>query len=135
MISILVKKAMEWMKEWEGGSKEQGLVSDVMKFIQQQAASAPAVPAKAIATDRKPAAKPTTKPAPKLPALNLNKRQEQIYNMIRDRGEVNMQALTKKFSQVSSRTLRRDMTQLEELGLISQSGKTKNSIYKIVSSK
>lgn len=63
-------------------------------------------------------------------AFQLSDRQEQIYQFIKQGGEANMPAISSLISGVTDRTLRRDMTKLEKLGLVRQVGKTRNSVYK-----
>lgn len=63
--------------------------------------------------------------------LELNDRQKEIYELIRKEVELNMARLVEKIPNVTDRTLRRDMTKLERLGLVTQAGKTRDSVYKL----
>lgn len=63
--------------------------------------------------------------------FKLNERQEAIYNVIKSAGEATMSDIGDVIAGVTSRTLRRDTTKLEKLGLIEQVGKTKSSLYRI----
>lgn len=64
-------------------------------------------------------------------SFRLNKRQEAIYNLIQDAGEVTMAEIADVIAGVTNRTLRRDTTKLEKLGLIVRKGRTKNSVYRL----
>ncbi len=64
-------------------------------------------------------------------AFRLNTRQEAIYNLIQDAGEVTMSEIADVIAGVTNRTLRRDTTKLEKLGLIVRRGRTKNSVYRL----
>lgn len=70
-------------------------------------------------------------PSEQLSSFKLTPRQEQIYQLISTDGEVSMPTVSSSISDVSPRTLRRDMTKLENLGLVKRVGKTKDSVYKI----
>ncbi|MCA9379263.1 DeoR family transcriptional regulator [Candidatus Dojkabacteria bacterium] len=69
-------------------------------------------------------------PRPTTNAFQLSDRQEQIYQFIKQSGEANMPAISALVTGVTNRTLRRDMTKLEKLGLVRQVGKTRGSVYK-----
>jgi len=77
----------------------------------------------------------TRKPAtskPRNAIFDLNDRQKEIYDIVKREVEVGMHNLLAKLGGgVTDRTLRRDMTKLERLGLIKQVGKTKGSFYKL----
>lgn len=69
---------------------------------------------------------------PKEGVFELNPRQKQVYETIKREVEVGMQTIMAALGPaVTDRTLRRDMTKLERLGLITQVGKTKGAVYKL----
>jgi hypothetical protein len=59
----------------------------------------------------------------------FNKRQRKILFLFKKRLTLSMSNLKEEFHQVTTRTLRRDLDKFEELGLIKQRGKTKDSVY------
>lgn len=59
----------------------------------------------------------------------MTKRQEQIYEDLVRKGKLYPTDLAKLLPEVSSRTIRRDMTKLVELGLVNQKGTTKSTYY------
>ncbi len=59
----------------------------------------------------------------------LNKRQENILQILSTEGEVTVEYLMEKIKNVTERTLRRDMKKLEELGFSEKMGNTKGSKY------
>lgn len=59
----------------------------------------------------------------------ISKRQSEILCMIESLGRVSISDLESSFKHVSSRTLRRDLDQLQEEGLIVQKGKTRSTVY------
>lgn len=63
--------------------------------------------------------------------VNLTKRQKYIYKLIKSQREVEMDDLEKKITNVHVRTIRRDLSKLEESDLIEKIGKTKGAFYKI----
>lgn len=75
---------------------------------------------------------PTTPTKSSKPAVafRLTSRQEQIYQHIKQNTEANMASISQLVSGVTNRTLRRDMTKLEKLGLVRQVGKTRDTIYR-----
>lgn len=66
--------------------------------------------------------------------VKLTKRQQEIVKHLEQAGELGMKELSDLFSQVTPRTLRRDLTQLETLGIVKQFGRTKNSFYRLLKS-
>lgn len=58
----------------------------------------------------------------------INDRQKQILNLIKNDAKVSMKDISSHFN-TTTRTLRRDLTNLEEGGYISHVGSTKNSYY------
>lgn len=64
--------------------------------------------------------------------IKLNVRQRKLLEFVKNSSEVDMKSVSKKFPKVSQRTLRRDMDKLEELKLVAQSGKTRNSVYRFI---
>ncbi len=132
LIIVAIKKLMEWMKEKEltGGVVKQGMMDGVIQMANMVKTEVRGEPEK-LQKQVKPA-RVVTPTAPKAQPLNLSPRQEKIYNMIRAEGQMTMPTLTKELPQVSSRTLRRDMLVLEKLGLLVQTGRTKNSVYKLI---
>ena len=94
--------------------------------------SKPSKPASRTTTTPKPRqVKPAAKVAQGEDIFDLNDRQEKIFEMVKQNGEVTMQTVSDRVSDVSERTLRRDMNKLEKLGLIERFGKTKDSVYKL----
>lgn len=63
--------------------------------------------------------------------FGLNSRQEEIYTLIKSSAKATMQEFADKIAGVTTRTLRRDLTKLQKLGLVEQIGKTKDSYYLI----
>jgi len=64
--------------------------------------------------------------------LDLNERQIEILNYIRNFDKITMLDISHRFKGVSERTLRRDMDKLELTGFVIQFGKTRNSYYVVV---
>jgi hypothetical protein len=121
--------SVEWDDEYL-----QGLEDEVVKEYEAPTptytAPKPVVQKAAVS---KPKAKPQVAPvaAKRTVDFSLTDRQENIYQLIRKEGEIDMKSVADKISGVSDRTLRRDMTKMEKLGLIKQVGKTRNSVYKL----
>ncbi len=118
----------DWENEGEDGDEGKGGSKPVEAFKDLVRAET----LKAIAT--KPEAKTKQKAQPnkkKVVDFELSDRQESIYQLIRKEGELDMKSVQDKVAGVSDRTLRRDMTKMEKLGLIKQVGKTRNSVYKL----
>ena len=63
--------------------------------------------------------------------FELNSRQESIYQVIKRMQQAAMPDFVTKVAGVTTRTLRRDLTKLQKLGLIEQVGKTKDSFYRL----
>lgn len=61
----------------------------------------------------------------------LPPRQEEIYNIIKDHGVTSFDTIRRRFTEVPERTLRWDLKKLLGLNLITKSGKTKGSFYKV----
>jgi predicted HTH transcriptional regulator len=154
LLGVAVKRFVDWMQKQQKTkeSTSNDLIADVLRFVAQiqqgksvtkpvhravdvsrqvrevmAARSQQTKAAKAVQLPKSPA-KPKRKSA-----VALNQRQQKIYDVLQDQGELTMQNIIRAAGNgVSSRTLRRDMTHLEKIGLISQSGRTKNSVYKLV---
>lgn len=62
----------------------------------------------------------------------LNSRQFALLEEITKKRKLNMREVSKLLPEVSERTLRRDMDRLENIGLIRQVGKTRDSYYEII---
>ncbi|MCA9380800.1 DeoR family transcriptional regulator [Candidatus Dojkabacteria bacterium] len=62
---------------------------------------------------------------------DLSERQNEVYDFIMKNGEVEMSRLSSKFSSVSPRTLRRDLTKLVSAKLVNKKGSTKNTKYSL----
>ncbi len=60
----------------------------------------------------------------------LTPRSSLLLNYIKQKSPVTMNQISDKFPSVTSRTLRRDLDKLEQLGFVTQEGKTRNSYYK-----
>lgn len=60
---------------------------------------------------------------------SLNNRQKKLYELILSNSDSSMSNIAPHFKSVTNRTLRRDLNLLEEMQLISRSGKTKSVIY------
>lgn len=65
--------------------------------------------------------------------FGLNERQEQIYQAIKKTKQAGINSFAEQIANVTPRTLRRDLTRLEKLGLVEQVGKTKDSFYRLKS--
>lgn len=63
--------------------------------------------------------------------FELNSRQESMYQVVKKLSQATMPDFVNKVAGVTTRTLRRDLTKLQKLGLIEQVGKTKDSFYKL----
>ncbi len=63
---------------------------------------------------------------------NLTERQKLVLGTITEKGTIYPSDLKQLLPQVSTRTIRRDMTKLVELGLIEQKGSTKSTYYKYI---
>lgn len=72
-----------------------------------------------------------SKPTRKLEE-KLTERQRMIYKELQNRGKMLPKDLSKLLPEVSSRTIRRDMTKLVELDLANQKGATKSTYYTLV---
>lgn len=59
-------------------------------------------------------------------------RQKEILSYLKSLPNSKMSSISKAFSDVTPRTLRRDMAKLEQQGFLRQEGKTKDAIYKLV---
>lgn len=64
-------------------------------------------------------------------AFDLNDRQRDVYDFLKKNGEAPMAKIVDVVGAVSDRTVRRDMTKLERLGLVTQVGRTRDSVYKL----
>lgn len=119
-----VSKIMEWFeREMDLKFDEEPIMSHPTKFI-------PVV--SEVATPRATAVKKVKHGVTKKSgSFSLSDRQEDIYQMIKREVELDMKSVIDKVPGVSDRTLRRDMTKLEKLGLIKQVGRTRNSVYKL----
>lgn len=60
---------------------------------------------------------------------SLNNRQKRIIELIKEYGQVEMKLLRKEFPDVTSRTLRRDLTKLSDENIIYKEGSTKAATY------
>ncbi|MCA9383180.1 DeoR family transcriptional regulator [Candidatus Dojkabacteria bacterium] len=60
---------------------------------------------------------------------DLNNRQKRIIELIKEYGQVEMKLLRREFPDVTSRTLRRDLTKLSDENLIYKEGSTKAATY------
>lgn len=63
---------------------------------------------------------------------SLNSRQEDILDFVRSNSNAKMSDVSRLFSRVTPRTLRRDLEKLEQLGFLKQEGKTRDAVYKII---
>jgi len=61
---------------------------------------------------------------------NLSPRQKEMLELVQKNVETGMSELSKQFKDVTPRTLRRDLTDLVEKGLIEKMGSTKSTSYK-----
>ena len=61
---------------------------------------------------------------------NLNERQKNLLEKLKSKDVSTVSEINDSFPEVSTRTLRRDLSKLEKLGFIKQLGKTKNTRYK-----
>lgn len=59
----------------------------------------------------------------------LNKRQREILDILSSKGEVTVDYLMENITNVTERTLRRDMKKLEEMGFSKKKGNTKGTRY------
>lgn len=64
---------------------------------------------------------------------NLNARQQKILKEVKNQKKVKSSEIRNQFKNINERTLRRDFDKLEKLGIVRQSGKTKDSFYEIIS--
>ncbi|HEC64498.1 MAG TPA: DUF977 family protein [bacterium] len=61
--------------------------------------------------------------------VGLNERQKKIINLFAEQDRLTNREIERIITGVTRRTLRRDLTELAESGLIKQHGKTKGSYY------
>jgi predicted HTH transcriptional regulator len=66
---------------------------------------------------------------PKKADVEMTKRQRELYTFIQSSGEAAMNQIKKRFNKVSSRTLRRDLSQLVDLDMITKRGTTRSTTY------
>jgi predicted HTH transcriptional regulator len=59
----------------------------------------------------------------------FNERQESLIRLFKEKGSMTMSEVEPLFKGITNRTLRRDLSKLEEKGILRQEGKTKNSVY------
>lgn len=59
----------------------------------------------------------------------LSTRQEKILALLKEKGEIYPVELKELLPDVSTRTIRRDMTDLEKRGIVQQKGSTKSTYY------
>lgn len=60
----------------------------------------------------------------------LSERQRRVYRFIKRGGESDMARISEKFTEVTQRTLRRDLTKLVSTNLVTKEGDTKGALYK-----
>ncbi|MBI2624125.1 DeoR family transcriptional regulator [Candidatus Parcubacteria bacterium] len=70
--------------------------------------------------------------APSLKDMNDPRRQDRIVKMLRDRGEVQLRDLITALGDVSSRTIRRELNRLRQLGMVERRGFGASSFYRIL---
>ena len=63
---------------------------------------------------------------------DLNERQNELLKLIRTRGVLKINEIENEFSDVSSRTIRRDFNKHELLGYVEKEGKTKDRAYRFI---
>lgn len=68
---------------------------------------------------------------PEYSESDLNARQEVIVALIKEKGQVDMGDLDDHIKSVSRRTIRRDLNELQDMGVIKKYGKTKSAYYKM----
>lgn len=93
-----------------------------------------------IMTIEKPAPRPVVRAAAKVKTekkttknkFGLNPRQSDLLKFIKNNDSSTMYDISRVFSKVTQRTLRRDLEKLEKTGLVKQDGKTRNSVYKLI---
>jgi len=61
--------------------------------------------------------------------IKLSDRQEKVVKLLLEKGKIYPSELQDILSEVSARTVRRDMTDLEKKGLVEQKGTTKSTYY------
>jgi predicted HTH transcriptional regulator len=61
--------------------------------------------------------------------LELSSRKQKIVKLLRSSGSVTVPSVSSHFADVSDRTIRRDMNDLEDIGLIERRGSTKATTY------
>ncbi len=66
---------------------------------------------------------------PSLKHSNLNERQQKILQEVKNQKKVKSSEIRNQFKNINERTLRRDFDKLEKLGIVKQTGKTKDSFY------
>jgi predicted HTH transcriptional regulator len=65
--------------------------------------------------------------------LELNDRQKKIFSLLKEKGELRVDDIMSQIGGVSERTLRRDMSKLEDLGYSKKLGSTKGAKYIFIS--
>ena len=96
----------------------------LLKYLQKGNRSNTTMEHKTVKEDKKAVKTPV-----KYPHGKLNERQENILNLFQKRDTLLPADIYAVAPNLSTRTLRRDMTKLVELGLVLQEGNTKDSRY------
>lgn len=73
-------------------------------------------------------------PEAEIEEIKLSDRQEEIVKKLIEKGKMYPSELQDLLSDVSARTVRRDMTDLEKKGLVEQKGTTKSTYYVYIGS-
>jgi DNA-binding transcriptional ArsR family regulator len=135
VIMVVVKKIKSMMKEqelnWEDIVPEQLRPENLSSSLASVGDAVHLRPKNKHASRTTKRAKKSSLASTLSNVFDLNSRQEKIYREIKDNIELKLTDFAEKIKDVSNRTLRRDMTKLEKLGLIEQIGKTKDSFYRL----
>lgn len=126
----------KWKEDWQQDPAKQAIkaLSKARNFVEDKVDEARIYVEKQSKESVKPAAKIVAKAKSKAKAtvsFDLNERQEAIYQIVKKEAQASMNTFAGKVAGVTTRTLRRDLTKLEKLGLIEQVGKTKDSFYRV----
>jgi predicted HTH transcriptional regulator len=136
-VILLLKKLADWLKQLDDDSFKWN--DNLGKYTSES--NQPSIVPTAVVPAKPTLTKKTAKPkvAKSKPAINktpagLNSRQSKIYQIIKANKQIPMQNVAYQINGVSTRTLRRDMNQLENQGLIERVGRTKDSLYRLKTS-
>lgn len=120
---------MEEVREFEKEVSKNKEFKKAKAAVEEFVAEAPERVSKAVKTVQKQVATAQKSSKPLTSGVG---RLDKLETFLNGKSEVTIPEISKHFSTVSERTLRRDMDKLEDKGVVKQVGKTKNSYYKVL---